>query len=141
MINCRNQVQSMQTWEWLHFALPQWTNTEKAIQWNEFSYYLKHCIKSYEHKWYFYWNLSDNISMNISFYSLNVFQNLLQRCAWWATFFASPHTTSLLTNTSFSKAHNGEHVLTLVWKWILFPSFHISVCKVCPGKTGFAKRT
>jgi hypothetical protein len=31
--------------------------------------------------------------------------------------------------------------LTLVWKMILLPSFHISVTSVCPGITVPAKRT
>lgn len=35
----------------------------------------------------------------------------------------------------------GDCSLTLHWKWILLPSFHISVCRDCPGYTGFTKRT
>ncbi len=56
--------------------------------------------------------------------------------------------TQQITATSLIEQNSGpsafwesERVLTLHWMWILFSSFHISVCRDCPGYTGFTKRT
>lgn len=43
--------------------------------------------------------------------------------------------------TDSCEQYKQAFILTLHWKWTLFFSFHISVCRDWPGNTGFTNRT